>query len=69
MVGEVIGMKVRLMVASVTYGQKGRDLLRRAGLSCLLRRIEGCRYALEIDAAKEAQARELLREGGVGVLS
>jgi hypothetical protein len=62
-------MKVRLMVASVTYGQKGRDLLRRNGIYCQLRRVEGCRYALEVDAAQEAKARQILREGGVGVLS
>jgi hypothetical protein len=62
-------MKIRLLVASVTYGQKGRDLLRRAGISCLLRRVEGCRYVLEIEAAKQEQARQILREGGVGVLS
>jgi hypothetical protein len=62
-------MKIRLLVASVTYGQKGRDLLRRAGISCLLRRMEGCRYVLEIEAAKQEQARRILREGGVGVLS
>lgn len=62
-------MKIRLTVASVTYGQKGRDLLRRAGISCLLRRVEGCRYVLEIEAAKQEQARRILREGGVGVLS
>jgi hypothetical protein len=62
-------MKIRLLVASVTYGQKGRDLLRRAGISCLLRRVEGCRYVLEIEAAKQEQARRILREGGVGVLS
>lgn len=62
-------MKTRLLVASVTYGQKGRDLLRRAGLRCLLGRVDGCRYALEIEAAQEAQARRILKEGGVGVLS
>jgi hypothetical protein len=62
-------MKIRLLVASVTYGQKGRDLLRRAGISCLLRRVEGCRYVLEIEAVKQEQARQILREGGVGVLS
>ena len=62
-------MKIRLLVASVTYGQKGRDLLRRADISCLLRRVEGCRYVLEIEAAKQEQARRILREGGVGVLS
>ena len=62
-------MKIRLLVASVTYGQKGRDLLRRAGISCLLRRMEGCRYVLEIEAVKQEQARRILREGGVGVLS
>lgn len=62
-------MKIQLLVASVTYGQKGRDLLRRAGISCLLRRVEGCRYVLEIEAAKQEQARRILREGGVGVLS
>ena len=62
-------MKTRLLVASVTYGQKGRELLRRAGFSCLLRRVEGCRYALEMEASKEEQARQILREGGVGVLS
>lgn len=62
-------MKIRLLVASVTYGQKGRDLLRRAGISCLLRRVEGCRYVLEIEAVKQEQARRILREGGVGVLS
>ncbi len=62
-------MKIRLFVASVTYGQKGRDLLRRAGYRCLLRRVEGCRYVLEVDAAQEQEIRRLLREGGVGVLS
>ena len=69
MVGEVIRMKVLLYVASVTYGQKGRDLLRRNGIACLLRRVEGCRYVLELEAAKEEAARRILREGGVGVLS
>lgn len=62
-------MKVRLLVASVTYGQKGRDILRRSGLSAYLKRESGCRYVLEVDASREAQARKLLREGGVGVLS
>ncbi len=69
LVGEVIQMKMRLMVASVTYGQKGRDLLSRAGIGCVLRRVDGCRYVLEVDAVKEAQVRRILREGGVGVLS
>lgn len=62
-------MKIRLMVASVTYGQKGRELLGRAGIGSVLRRVDGCRYVLEVDAAKEAQVRRILKEGGVGVLS
>ncbi|MBR7010437.1 MAG: DUF3343 domain-containing protein [Oscillospiraceae bacterium] len=62
-----------LTVRSVTRGQKGRDVLSRAGLRCALVRAPraiapgGCAYALALRRGDEARALRLLERAGVPV--
>ena len=62
-----------LTVRSVTRGQKGRELLTRAGIRCALVRApraiapEGCAYALTLRRGDAVQAKNLLDRGGVRV--
>ena len=55
-----------LQCPSVTYAQKGRRVLARAGIPCRLAHFSrfGCSYGLEIAADRE-EALALLREAGV----
>ena len=60
-----------MTVRSVTWGQKGRETLQRAGIRCRLLRAPreiapgGCAYALALRAYDEAQARALLDRASV----
>ncbi|MBQ3865904.1 MAG: DUF3343 domain-containing protein [Clostridia bacterium] len=57
---------ISLRCPSVTYAQKGRQILARAGIPCRLARYSrfGCSYGLEVAADRET-ALALLREAGV----
>ena len=60
-----------ITLRSVTMGQKGRDALNRAGLSCRLLRApreiapEGCAYALFLRRRDGDRARTILDQSGV----
>lgn len=62
-----------LTVRSVTWGQKGRDALDRAGLRCRLLRAPreiapgGCAYALSLPQRDGIRAEAVLDRAGVPV--
>ena len=62
-----------LTVRSVTRGQKGRDALKLAGVSCALVRApreiapEGCAYALALGRGQGDRAARVLDRSGVRV--
>lgn len=60
-----------LVIGSVTYAMKGRDLLERYGLRASMRRVPkmfdmGCGYGLYVPGAAD-RAEELLRAYGIPV--
>lgn len=56
---------------SITYAQRGENLLRQAGIPCRLSRTprwmeeQGCGYSLRLRCRDMEGAAELLRAGGV----
>lgn len=58
---------------SVTYAQRGEQLLRQAGIRCDLQRTprwmeeKGCGYSLRLRAGEVGAALELLRRNGVAL--
>lgn len=62
-----------ISVGSVTFGLKGRDLLRRSGYSVRLERMSsgpgsaGCGYALMLNGDVRG-AQEILQNAGVKIL-
>jgi hypothetical protein len=61
-----------IVVSSVTYAMRGRDVLERAGFRVRITRLRGiadvgCGYCLVVDRAV-SRAEALLREKGIHVL-
>lgn len=61
-----------ILLSSVTYAMKGRDLLTRQGIKAYVERIpqssaSGCGYGLYVPAGAE-EAERILRENGLKVL-
>ena len=65
---------VYLVLRSITYAQRGRDWLKRRGISCHISRLpltlgeNGCGYALRIEEDDLAEAIPWLRLGGISPL-
>ena len=63
--------EIYFTMRSITRGQKGRDVLRRAGLRCSLLRApgtlgeRGCAYALTLERRDARRAAALLEENGL----
>lgn len=63
-----------LVVGSVTYAMKGRDILNRNGFQATVERIPhigggaGCGYGIEVSPEGLAEAEALLGEAGIHVL-
>ena len=62
-------MKTRCIgVRSVTYAQKGRDLLNAKGIPCRILRqqqISGCGWCIAVSGPAMTEATSFLREKGV----
>lgn len=65
--------KPLILVSSITYAMKGRDLLGRQGISAYLERVPkmertgGCGYALHVPRHIE-EAETILQQAGIRVL-
>lgn len=62
-----------MTVRSITWGQKGRDALTRAGLNCHLQRAprviapEGCAYALSLPRREGSRGKQILDRANIRV--
>ena len=67
-------MEPILVLSSITYAMKARDLLKDNGIPSLLtrsaaiRRVRGCGYGVRIAARHRDQAEGLLKAAGIHVL-
>ncbi|MCI9273111.1 MAG: DUF3343 domain-containing protein [Clostridiales bacterium] len=65
--------KPLILVSSITYAMKGRDLLSKQGISAYLERVPhiealgGCGYGLNVPRHTD-EAEELLQQAGIRVL-
>ena len=67
-------MEPILVLSSITYAMKARDLLKENGIPSLLtrsvaiRRVRGCGYGIRIAPEHRTRAEELLQNAGIHVL-
>jgi len=67
-------MELIMVLSSVTYAMKARDLLSAQGIrseltrSAAIRRIRGCGYGLRIRARDKERAQQILIQAGVNIL-
>lgn len=65
--------KPLIMVSSVTYAMKGRELLAKAGIQAIVQRVAqtketGCGYGLYVPKSAD-RAEQILRENNIKVIS
>ena len=67
-------MEPILVLSSITYAMKARDLLKDNGIPSLLtrsaaiRRVRGCGYGLQVKDAHKQRAESLLKQAGITIL-
>ena len=67
-------MELIMVLSSVTYAMKARDILSASGIrseltrSSAIRKVRGCGYGLRIRPSDRARAEELLARAGINIL-
>lgn len=65
--------KPLILVSSVTYAMKGREILAKAGIQAMVQRVPqtketGCGYGLYVPKSAD-RAEQILRENNIKILS